>query len=249
MTKPPATPPLPEEFPLRVAFALLGPAVRLAAAQGVNLKDIKHLIELAAYREARRRRLKMREIQDVLGISMSKVGLLSKQLKEHFAQPELEHGLPRAILSLLWGGPLSEQKILQALGEHEDAEIKAALRALVADGRVQIEQGRTVERYTLGAPQHRLVQAPWMARVDALHNLMGSLYQTVQARFFLTDPRAFARTLSFRARPEDVARLQAHYEALFQLICEIDAAAVQADDAFPVQLSMVWAPDEDAPQE
>ena len=111
---------------------------------------MKRLIELALYQETRRRKLKMREIRNLLSISMSKVGLLSKHLKEHYAHPEVEHGVARKILTLLWAGPLSEQKIAQSLANVRKADVKAALRALVADKRVVIEEGRTVSRYKLG---------------------------------------------------------------------------------------------------
>lgn len=242
-----------EELRTRVIFSLLSPAARMAIQSMFSLKNMKQLIELALYREARRQRLKMKEIGHHLAISMSKVGLLSKQLKAHFAQPESEHGLPRKILALLWAGPMSRQKITQALEEHEDAEVDAALTALLKDKRITEDPGPTITRYKLGAPQHRLVQEPWMAKIDALDDLMGVVVRTVEGRFFRGDPRAFARTLQFRVRPEDIPRLQAHYEALFALVCELDEAAVECEaepsSAIPLKLSLLWSPEDPTPPE
>lgn len=232
-----------EEYRTRVIFAMLLPAARLMVRFKTPLREIKNLVELAAYREARRRGLKMKEIRQQLSISMSKVGLLSKSLKEHFAAPEREHELPRRILTLLWAGPLSESRLCQALeGSHEAQEVVQALALMLEDKRLQLTQERT-PRYCLGEPRYRLVQEPWMARVDALGDLMLSVARTVEARFFEEDPRAMARTLSFRARPEDLHRLQKLYEEeIFPLICELDEAVDPAQDSVPLRLSVLWSP-------
>jgi len=235
----------PDELRLRVIFSLLMPAARVALSAGAALKDVKHLMELALYQEARRRRLKMREMTSLLSISMSKVGLLSKQLKEHYARPDAEQGLQRKILTLLWSGPLSEQKIVQALGDDLAEDIRVALERMEADQRIEPETGSTVLRYKLGAARYRLVHAPWMARIDALNNLTHSVIQVVEARFFDNDPNAFARTLNFHAQPDDVDRLKAQYEQLFALICELDAATAPGDDSIPLQLSILWSPERD----
>ena len=53
------------------------------------------------------------------------------------------------------------------------------------------------------------------------------------------------RNLYFSAREEDLERLQKFYEEqLFPLICELDEAAQEREDALPVRLSILWAPDD-----
>ena len=238
-----------DELETRVIFSALLPASRIAAEVAVPLKEMKRLIELAYYREVRGRGLKMREITDRLSISMSKISLLSKQLKEHFAQPESDYGLPRRILSLLWAGPLSEARIVQAFDDEEESVVVETLARLLDDGSLAIEDGRT-PRYRLAAPQYRLVQEPWMARVDALNHLMSAVTRVVQARFFKGDERAFARTLSFRVRPGDQERLKKFYqEQLFPLIAELDERVEADGESVPMELSLLWAPQEEGGDE
>ncbi len=234
-----------EEQKTQVTFSSLLPAARMATNFKIPLREMKRLIELAYYQEAKRRQMKMKDIKGLLNISMSKVGLLSKHLKEHFAKPEAEFGLPRMIMKLLWASPLSQVRIAQALEGFEADEIADTLAQLVEQKRIQKIQGRTTILYKLGEPQYRLVQDPWMARIDALNNLTLSVVQAVEARFFKQDQRAFARTLSFRVRPQDAPRLKALYEEhIFKLICELDELATQEEDgSVPMQLSVLWAPD------
>ncbi len=224
-------------------FSSLLAAARLAARFRTPLKEMKRLMELAYYQETRTQRLKMKEVRDLMKISMSKVGLLSKELKEQFAQPELEHGLPRRILALLWADALTEVKIAQALSEYPPEDISATIARMVEKKTIKQVPGRTV-RYALGDTQYRLVQEPWMARIDALNNLMASVARIVEARFIDGDQHAMSRTLNFRARPEDMVRLQKLYEEqIFPLICELDAAVVEGEPVLPVQFSVFWAPE------
>lgn len=228
----------------RLTFAALRPAARLAVRGGFALRDIKKYMELAYYQEARRRGLKMKEIADLMSISMAKVGQLSKELKEHFLEPELEHGVPRQILSLLWAAPLSEARVIQALPEFEAPEVTSALRQLVEQGRVRVIEGRT-ETYGLAASLQRLDMEPWMAKVDGLNTLLESTSQAVRARFFDEDDRAMVRNVAFRVRPADIEKLKKHYEEhLFPLICDLDDAGVADDESVPIRLSILWAPDQ-----
>ncbi len=234
----------PDRFREQVTFATLVPAARLASRFGISLREMKQLVELACYREARRRGWKMKEIRAALSISMSKVGLLSKDLKERFAGMDPESAVVPSILSVLWAGPLSEVRLVNALVDFDEANVRAGLARLLSEGSVREVPGRTV-RYEIGGNQHRLVRAPWMARIDALHDLMGTVVGAVEARFFDDDDRAFARALKFRVRPEDIPRLRALYEEqMFKLVVELDAAASDADDAVPFEFAVLWTPAE-----
>lgn len=98
----------------------------------------------------------------------------------------------------------------------------------------------------LDTHRHRLVKEPWMARIDALAHLMRAVGQVTEARFKRGDDRAFARTLGFRMRPDDAARLQAAYEThVFPLIVEIDAQANEDPDGAQSNFVFFFAPDVD----
>lgn len=229
----------------RVVFAALKPAVRLGMTFGVSLKDIKHFAELAYYQEARHRGMKMREMSELMAISMSKVGLLSKQLKEHYLEPELEHGVGRQILTLLWAAPLTEARLAAALPDYGPDEVNDALARLVAENRVRRMPGRT-ESYELTTGSQRLDIAPWMAKIDGLNTLLSSVSQAVEARFHRDDPRTFVRNLAFRVRTHDLDRLKQLYEnSVFPLIVELDEAVTNDDESVPVRLSVLWSAAED----
>jgi hypothetical protein len=229
-----------------VVFATLLPAAHLTAETDLSLRELKRLAELATYKELKAQGLTMKEICDRISVSMAKVGLLSRQLKDHFARPESEYGLGRRLLMLLWAGPRSEAELLQACGDCDAERVREALRDLTEGGMVTAVSGRTV-RYHLSESRYRLrEEQPWMARLDALNHLMTSVSAVIWARFFHRDERALSRTLSFRARPEDLERLKKAYEdQIFPLVAEIDDNATRqpSEETVPITLSFFWSPD------
>lgn len=236
-----------QESRRRIAFAVLAPFARVAVNWRLPLRAAKQLIELAYYAEARRRGYKLREVAELLSVSMSKLGLMSRDLKEIFDEGTAGQTTARRVLSVLGAGPLSEAKLLSVL---DDEAVKAVLDDMVAQQLLEIVQGRT-PLYRLAAAQYRLVQEPWMARYDALNHLMTAIGQTIDARFERGDGAAMARTLSFKIRPEDHTRLAELYEKqLVPLILELDAAAVAAGDAgMAMNVAVMWAPDNDGPDQ
>lgn len=237
----------PNEIEDHLVFAALLPAVRLAMTFSKPLRGMKQLLELAAYKEARRREFKMTQIREVMDVSMSKVGQLSKQLKSQFSQPESEHGLPRRILALLWAMPLTELKIARALPDEDAEDVAKALSGLVAQGAVVAHPGRRVETYSATARSYYLVSDSLMSRLDALQDLMSALARLIEARFLRADDRAFSRNMGFRVLPRDLERLQKFYEEqMYPLVCELDEAASGEEGSIPLNLAVFWAPDEEA---
>ena len=234
-----------DQLTTRILFSSMLPAARLAARTLVPLKDMKRLVELAYYRELRGRSLKMKEICELMSVSMSKVGLLSQHLKAHFAGPELERELPRRILALLWAAPLSEKRIAQALSDVDASEIGQAIAKLLEEERIEVEKGPTVVRYKLTTGRYRLVGQEWLARIDGLNNLLKSVSQVIERRFVDDDERAFARTLSFNIKREDLPRLTEAYEQIFRLVCEVDEQSQDDESAETVVLSFLFSPEEE----
>ncbi|MFT6399014.1 MAG: hypothetical protein ACJAYU_003777 [Bradymonadia bacterium] len=228
-----------------ILLSVLIPAARLAVRMGLPLSELKQTAELAYYREARSRGLKMREIAETMSVSMAKVGALSKSLKEHFSEPEREYGVPRRVLSLLWVGPLSLKRIQQALPDIAPSVVKEAASALVRDERLMISAGRT-PRYELTSLAHRLLDDGWMARIDALGHMMLTAAHVVEGRFEKNDDRAFTRSLGFRALPGALKTLEQTYkDEIFPMIAAADAEATDHPDADQFALTFQFTPDFD----
>jgi hypothetical protein len=104
----------------------------------------------------------MREIAERMSISMAKVGTLSRDLKQHFSEPEHENSVPQRLLPLLWVGPLSLKRIHQALPDADPEAVDVAVEALRRDDRVARLPGRTA-RFELADHAHRTVEDGWMA--------------------------------------------------------------------------------------
>lgn len=229
---------------LRVLYGLMLPVARLGFLFGTSLKTAGELMQMAAFHETRRRGLSTREIADRLSVSPRKVALLSRQLKQNFMHSEKAHELPRQIEFMLWAGPLSAARVKQAMGDVEAADVDLALAALLDKGRIRHIPGRT-DRYEVVRTEYRLVSPDWLARIDGLQNLMGSVANVVYARFFRAESQAFARTVNLRIRDADIDELRRLYEeTLWPALVALDDAARGCDDAHDIDVSVLWGPNE-----
>ena len=234
-----------DELRDRVIYALFLPTVRLARLFGVGLAEMKGWLEIAYFHELRREDMKGREAAELLDVSMSKVALLSRQLKENFLRPEHEAELSRRIEFALWAEPLSKAKLAQVFPGVERRQVDAALRELLDDGRVRKVKRGTVTCFELVIQTDRRVWDTWVARVDGLQDALGNVTNVVYGRFFRGEKRALARTLSFRIRNEDLGELVKMYEqAIFARIVELDARAqdVSVEDTEEMSISTFWGP-------
>ena len=88
-----ASAPQPDpELARQVVYTLLLPAVRLALALGVPVREVADQLEVAYFHETKRQGLKTREAAERMGASLRKVAELSNRLKQRFLGPESEHG-------------------------------------------------------------------------------------------------------------------------------------------------------------
>lgn len=235
--------PGPEELRGRVVFSMLRPAILLSRAFELPLRDVRKWFELAYFRELRRQGLSVRQASDALDVSVRKVAELSAELKRNFFDPERVEGLPRRIEFMLTNGPMTEGRIRQALSEHPEAEVDAALAQLVEQLRIARIPGRTPV-YTVASRETRLVRPGWRARIDGLNQLVSTVTSVVWGRFFRQDAAAFARTLQLRVRQRDLQKLNELYELhIWPALRELDAAAADDDDAIPLSVSVLWGPD------
>ncbi len=231
-----------EELKRRVLYSLLAPAVGLARLFGVSLKELNDQVSMAYFESLRSRGLTLKEAADALGVSHRSASRLSKQQRQSFFRPELDHDLPRLVEFKLGNRPMSRQQLMEALAPRDEAEIEQTLEVLMAQERVrQIPSVPPIFEAT--SEIRRLSRNTWMNRIGGLNSLTETVAAATFGRFFATEPRAFARTLSFRALDVDVARLERLYsEILRPVIEDIDRKADEADEERSVQLSICWAP-------
>lgn len=232
-----------EELIKRVIYALVMPAVRLALVFQLPVKQIVDLVQMAYYHETKRRGLKMREAADSLDVSMRKVAMLSKRLKQNFLDSEQEHALPRKIEFMLWAEPLSTARIKQVLTDSAEEEVEEALETLSEQGRITLDEDGRTPTWEVQKSEFRLVHDNMLSRIDGLNNLLASMANAVFGRFFRNESHALARTLSLRVREQDMPRLTELYEnVIWETLRKLDADAKGADDAEEIDVSILWAP-------
>ncbi|MFB6351742.1 MAG: hypothetical protein ABEN55_12685 [Bradymonadaceae bacterium] len=192
--------------------------------------------------------MSQKDAAEVLEVSTRKVVQLARALKENFYRPEQKGDLPRRIEFMLWAGPMSEGRIRQSLDDADDEEVEAALDQLVEQKRVVRKPGRTTY-YEVPTDKFRLYQDDWISRIDGLNNHLANVLDGIYARFFDDSERAFARTLTFRCREQDLDELRELYEdiifpKLHELEFKLDKDPdLDADtDAVQIRLTLNWAP-------
>lgn len=231
-----------EELARRVIYSLLSPAAQISRAFGLPLSELRDWAELAYFHDLRATGRKQREIAEALGVSMRSVATLSARLKQNFLDPEREVGLPRRIEFMLWAEDLSMARLYQLLSSEEPDAIEAAVASLLDEGRIVEKEGaRPV--YGVTRSENRLYSDVWLARIDGLNHLVGTVSAAVFGRFFAQEPRAFARTIGLRVRREDLPKLRALYEeAVWPALKALDDAAASDVDAEAIDIALCWAP-------
>lgn len=232
-----------DELHERVVYALLRGVTRAARATRFPSKALGRLVELAYFHELRSTGRSVKAIGSWLGVSPRRAAQLSKALRQAFVHAERAHTLPRRIEFALWAEPLGEGRIRQALGRDVSAaDVRGALDALIGQGRVRRIEGRT-PTYAVTRGDSRMPRDTWLARIDALDHLVGTVADVVAARFFDGDARAFARTVSLRVRQRDRAELRRLYEdVIWPALERLDAAAADDPTAEAMNLALLWAP-------
>jgi len=230
-----------DELEQRVLFSLLRPAVALAAAFNVPLKEVARQVEVAYFEHLRQEGLTLQETSDLLDINVRTAKRLSQQLKVKFLRPELEHNLPVKLEFMLRAEPMSLARLNQVLREVPEDDVREAIQRLIAEGRIVEEDGRTPTLHVVKSV-NSLVRDTWLARIGGLNSLLENLADVTWGRFFDADPRTFARTLTFHVRPEQLGALQCAFDDLTARITALDEEARDTPDAVPIRLSHYFAP-------
>lgn len=230
------------ELEHHVLYAMLRPVVRLAHRLTVPLKELGQWTEMGYFHELRRQNMKMREISEALEISMRKAASLSRQLKDGFFEPA-RHGLARRLEFMIWAEPMSLVRMQQSIAEEDPEDVASALERLVVEGRVTAVEGDRIVTYHVASAESRLVRGDWVAKLDALNQLLDTVSSAVARRFFDDDPVALVRNLELRVRREDLGKLRKLYEeVIFKELAALDDHARGDPDSLAVDFAVCWAP-------
>jgi AraC-like DNA-binding protein len=233
------------ELERRLVHAMARLVSRFAGAFAMPLAQVVDLVQAAQLQTLRERGMTLAEIGRHMGVSERHAKRLLKQLRESFLDTERAYDLPVRIEFMVWAQPMSRAKIRQVLKDDPGA-VDDAIDRLVASGRVIEDQGRTPLLRPSTSVQS-LVRDTWLARIGALNSFVASLGDAVWGRFIEPSPAAFARTLNFLVRPEDLPEVQRFFtDQLVPHMTALDAAAQEAgrqgEATESLRLSICWAP-------
>lgn len=160
-----------EELQDRMVFAALRPGGMLARRFGFTLNRLKKTLETVYFQETRDRGLSLREISDVMQISMSKTSLLSRQLKQAFMS-EASDNIKLRLEYMLANEPMTLARINQVITDAKFVEIERSLRELVDSGRI-IREGRGSEStYHLNLDPERGDWDIWLMRLRSIERAL-----------------------------------------------------------------------------
>ncbi len=233
---------LHNEFVLRVIYSLMKPIVKLAAANQIEMSELGPWLQVAYFHALKEQGFKMRQMSSVMGLSMRKIAMLSKKLKQNFLRPEEEVELPRQIEFMLWAEPLSSARLTQGLPDASEEAVLNAIEILLAEDRIKVVSGR-VPLYSISSTKRRIVGREWKGKIDGLNHVMNTVYNATYGKLLKDDERAFARTLQMHICEDDVEKLTTFYsETVFPFLVQLDADAAKSTSPIPFDVSLLWAP-------
>lgn len=241
------------EYVLRILFTTFYPAVKMAVDHNYPLDTVKDMMTLALWREAKRKHSTINLISLIFGKSTRTVKALSARFNKGGFFEETETNLMRRVEDLLRQRPMTMDELGDRLPHcNEFDSTRLAVKALLREGRIEEIEARPGARATYRCVEvhHDLVvDDDWDARIDALYEHMEAVTETVRRRFLDDEPEsAGARTFSFVARPDEMARFK---DELFDFVrtryAEMELNAKDADDAqlYALYAGMTPAPAED----
>ncbi len=191
-----------KEAQVRVVYALLRPAVRAAARFGVPVRTVLDLVRLASCEELSRAGASQTEIAQRLGVTTRHVRSFLQRLRSDFFQAEREVGLLRAVEDVVAMKRPTAEALVSAFPDTEVRDVRAAIEALVAEGRVEmVPDGRLAPtgRYAV------LTSEAFHHRIDALNHFLDAAFRAVLQRLVLDEKEAaMIKTITFTAAPEEL---------------------------------------------
>jgi len=233
----------------RVVFSLLRASARVGLRLGLPVKQMRELMNLAYFREAREEQdLKLDEIAHLFDTSLRTVSSQHRRFRADFFAPEDAVALRRAIAALVNHAPATRPRLIAAFPETPQRAMDAALADLIEGGTVSLDEGR----YRRNPDAHSFIDPKDLhSRIDGLNRQMDVLAATVWCRFVTArgegepDPGG-ARTLVFRSTDDDFAQLVADLESwLTERAIASDAACSEEDPGTKVGITFAATPMEE----
>ncbi len=171
-----------EERERRALFALMRPVATAAFDLRAPLAWVKGAILTATFAAGRSRGVGLREVGEVLDVSISKVALLSKDFKQGLFGSDEEQALELHIERMLSAEPLTLARLNQVLPETSISDIEEALDRLEANGRISCEGEGDFALYHLDIDASRSDWDQLLGGSDALGGALDVVAAGVLAR-------------------------------------------------------------------
>lgn len=227
----------------RVILGFLTGAAQVARMCRVPFGEVRNLIEMAQFTDARSEGMTLGQIAAAFGVSMRKVSQLASRSKTNFVDLHPGADLPRRIEFLLWAEPLSRARILQTLRLLDEQDVDAALGDLLDEGRIRTVRRNRTDVFERVDENSRLVTADDQARLEGLTHAISVLAAAVYGRFFRDEEKALYRTISFYMRAEDLPELREYYDQLWNKIQELEERAKLDPNTLKMEISLAYAPE------
>lgn len=228
---------------LQIAAAFLEPALRFSRLAGLSLDELLELTTEGYFRELQRQGMSWTAIARRMSKSRSTVASLAKRAAAK--TPPLEgserFAMQREIVLMLADGkPRHPDDIFAALPSFRSQDLAAVIDILLEEELLE----RQAEQVRISGAMLDILGEGFEQRLGSLRHVLDVVAQAVFARFYATSPppKAFARVLTFLARPEEGHRLgSVAYENLeAAVIAEDDiASALTSEEQTTVESSVV----------
>lgn len=223
------------EAQLRIAYSLLKPAIRAAAAFRIPIRPLLELLRLAYYEHLRRSGMSTEEIAAAFGQTPRHMRSLAQRLDSAFFDAERDAGLGREVEALA-ATPKTIDELVAGLPSWDAAAVRAAVERLLGEGRLEAAGGGAVhaaQRYVV------LRDEQFHHRIDSLNHFLDAAYRAVHQRLVRDDRRrGMMKTISFSATEADLASWIEKLEGdLRRELARVDEAAEfagQADHRYTV---------------
>ncbi|MBN1946775.1 MAG: hypothetical protein JW797_13955 [Bradymonadales bacterium] len=214
------------EFPARIIFGLLRPAVRIARHFNLSLKKLSGYLEMAYIDQLQREeKLSNSEIGQIIDKSMRTVGYLLQRYRGDFLVSAEDTALLRTVEAEILRGSQTRTSLESILQANERDRLPWALRTLCESGRVHRLVDSQEDRYEVSNRLCSWVSADIERRIDGLNHQMEATASAVFSRFIREDNGTSAvRTYSFLARSEQIGPM------IEQLIQTLRAQCIQMEE-------------------